>query len=67
MVGAGSHTTTPHDGGATEMVNVIIVSMEHMLDQQCFLCVLTFYPLPHSEELELTIYTHNYTQPAQYH
>ena len=28
MVGAGSHTTTPHDGGATEMVNVVIVSME---------------------------------------
>ena len=35
----GSHTTTPHDDGATEMVNVVIVSMENVLDQQWFLCV----------------------------
>ena len=47
MVGAGSHTTTPHHGGATEMVNVVIVSMEHVLDQQCFLCVLTLISIPY--------------------
>ena len=28
MEGAGSHTT-PHDGGATEMVKAVTMSMEH--------------------------------------
>ena len=29
MVGAGSHTPPPHDGGVTEMVKAVTMSMEH--------------------------------------
>ena len=61
MVGDGSHTTIPHDGGATEMVKVDIVSMEHRYWISSVFSVLTFYPQPHPEELEFAIYTHNYT------
>ena len=40
MVGDGSHTTTPHNGGVTEMVNVVIREYgTHVLDQQWLLCV----------------------------
>ena len=54
MVGAGSHTTTPHDGGATEMVKGVIVSMEHRYWISSDFSVSNFLSLyvPHPEELE---------------